>query len=85
MPDCPEFHQCVLERGCYTFGLVFPIAAALRLGDRLRPGPREPRSQLRRHHPAVDRLLGALCAAELPLLTRNRLAGLTAICVARKP
>ncbi len=22
LPDCPEFHQCVLERGCYTPALL---------------------------------------------------------------
>lgn len=74
-----------LERGCYSYGLVFPIAAVLRAGERLRPGPREPHSHLRRHHPVVNGLLGALCTAELPFLPLNRVAGLTAMCVARKP
>lgn len=75
-----------LGRGAYYFGGVFPIAVATRLAGRLRAGHGETtRSQLERHHPFVNRALGALCRAELPLLPLNRLAGLTAFCVARKP
>lgn len=75
-----------LERGAYYFGGVFPIAVATRLVERLRSGSNEaPRSQLERHHPFVNAALEALCRAELPLLPINRLAGLTAFCVARKP
>jgi len=76
----------ILERGAYYFGLVFPLAAATRIAGRLRSASSEaPQSQLKRHHPLVNRTLDALCQAELPLLSVNRLAGLTAFCLARKP
>jgi len=75
--------------GSYYFAAVLPLAAALRLGGRwcarasqpLRP----PRSQLVQHAPWVNRLLTWVCRAELPLLRHNRLGGLTALCLARKP
>lgn len=74
------------ELGVYYFGFVFPLAAVTRIAERLRPAtPGSPRSQLTRHRPLVNRLLTALCCAELPFLRINRLAGLTAFCVARKP
>ncbi len=68
-------------RGAYYFGLVFPLAAAVRLAQR---GAPEPRSSLRRHGAVTNGLLAAVCAAELPLLPVNRLAGLTAFVLARK-
>jgi SAM-dependent methyltransferase len=74
-----------VERGSYYFGAVFPLAAALRLGPKLTGRAEEPASQMRRHSPAVNGLLRALCTAELPLLRYNRLAGLTVFCLARKP
>ncbi|POA29336.1 MULTISPECIES: methyltransferase domain-containing protein [unclassified Pseudomonas] len=71
-------------QGVYYFGLVFPIAATLRL---LPTGaqPSAPRSQLKRHHPLVNTLLKTLCTLELPFMRVNRLAGLTVFCLARKP
>ncbi|MFY0730156.1 class I SAM-dependent methyltransferase [Pseudomonas sp. NFX15] len=73
-----------VQRGAYYFGAVFPIAAALRL---LPQGPQAsaPRSQLKRHHPLVNRVLKTLCALELPLMGRNRLAGLSVFVLAQKP
>ena len=73
-----------VEHGAYYFGLTFPLAAALRLSERARRQPREPASQLRRHHPVVNGLLKLICRAELPMFRFNRMAGLTVICVARK-
>ncbi len=69
-------------RGAYYFGLVFPLAAAVRLAQRTTS---EPRSSLARHGPLANGLLGAICAAELPLFAVNRLAGLSAFVLARKP
>jgi SAM-dependent methyltransferase len=69
-------------RGCYYFGLVFPLAAAVRLGNR---SADEARSSLERHGALTNALLSAVCAAELPLLRINRLAGLSAFVLARKP
>ena len=68
-------------RGAYYFGLVFPLAAAVRLATR---GGNEPKSNLRKHAPLTNGLLGAICTAELPLLPVNRLAGLSAFVLARK-
>jgi SAM-dependent methyltransferase len=69
-------------RGCYYFGLVFPLAAAVRLAAQ-RGG--EARTSLKRHGAVTNGLLTATCALELPFFSANRLAGLTAFVVARKP
>ncbi len=71
-----------IVRGAYFFGLVFPLAAAVRLASR---GENEPRSSLKRHGAFTNSVLGAVCAAELPLFPYNRLAGLTAFVLAKKP
>ena len=69
-------------RGAYYFGLVFPLAAAVRLVER---NATEPRSSLKRHGTLTNGLLTAACAAELPVFPINRLAGLSAFVLARKP
>jgi len=71
-----------IVRGAYYFALVFPLAAAMRLADR---NTTEPRSGLRKHGALANGLLAAACAAELPLFPHNRLAGLSAFVLARKP
>ncbi|MFI5000928.1 MAG: class I SAM-dependent methyltransferase [Reyranellales bacterium] len=68
--------------GAYYFGLVFPLAAAVRLATR---GDTEPRSSLKKHGALTNGILSAVCAAELPLFPFNRLAGLSAFVLARKP
>jgi SAM-dependent methyltransferase len=73
-----------VDRSCYFFGAVFPIAAAIRLAKKLLFLGRNPRSELKKHHPAVNRLLETICRAELPFMKLNRLAGLTVFCLARK-
>ena len=84
--------ECVIRsagllpiRRCYFFGLALPIAAAVRLGERLQNERREVRSHLRHHSPAVNTLLTAICALETPFMRMNRVAGLTAFCLAVKP
>ena len=72
-------------RRCYFFGLALPIAVAVRLGERLHNESREVRSHLRQHSPAVNTLLTAICALETPFMRMNRVAGLTAFCLAIKP
>ncbi|WP_223511395.1 class I SAM-dependent methyltransferase [Pseudomonas sp. GL-B-19] len=73
-----------VQQGAYYFGLVFPIAATLRLLPQgAQPSP--PRSQLKRHHPLVNTLLKSLCRIELPFMNANRLAGLTVFVLAQKP
>jgi 2-polyprenyl-3-methyl-5-hydroxy-6-metoxy-1,4-benzoquinol methylase len=68
--------------GAYFFGLVFPLAMAVRLVER---NTSEPRSSLKKHGALTNTLLAATCAAELPLFRFNRLAGLSAFVLARKP
>lgn len=70
-----------IVRGAYYFGLVFPLAAAVRLADR---NTTEPRSSLKKHGALANGLLAALCTAELPVFPINRLAGLSAFVLARK-
>jgi 2-polyprenyl-3-methyl-5-hydroxy-6-metoxy-1,4-benzoquinol methylase len=69
-------------RGAYYFGAVFPLAAAVRLATRSDPSPR---SSLKKHGVLTNSLLAAACAAELPLFPLNRLAGLSAFVLAKKP
>jgi 2-polyprenyl-3-methyl-5-hydroxy-6-metoxy-1,4-benzoquinol methylase len=69
-------------RGAYYFGAVFPLAAAVRLLSR---GATEPESSLEKHGALANGLLTLACAAELPLFKHNRLAGLSAFVLARKP
>ncbi|MCW0920352.1 class I SAM-dependent methyltransferase [Pseudomonas sp. RG1] len=73
-----------VQRGAYYFGAVFPIAAALRLMPQGSPIA-QPQSQLKRHHPWVNSVLKTLCRLELPLMGRNRLAGLSVFVLAQKP
>lgn len=68
-------------RGAYYFGLIFPLAAAVRLATR----SVEPKSSLGKQGPFTNALLTAACAAELPFFPLNRLAGLSAFVLARKP
>jgi SAM-dependent methyltransferase len=75
-----------LIRGSYYYGLVFPLAAATRLSQRLVGETTDkPRSQLQLHHPLLNELLFQACRTELLFHRWNRLAGLSAICLARKP
>jgi 2-polyprenyl-3-methyl-5-hydroxy-6-metoxy-1,4-benzoquinol methylase len=69
-------------KGAYYFGLVFPLAAAVRLATRR---DTQPRSSLSQHGALTNTVLAAACAAELPLFPLNRLAGLSAFVLARKP
>jgi 2-polyprenyl-3-methyl-5-hydroxy-6-metoxy-1,4-benzoquinol methylase len=69
-------------RGAYYFGLVFPLAVVVRLAQR---GAAEPKSSLRKHGALTNATLAAACSAELPLFPVNRLAGLSAFVLAKKP
>lgn len=72
-----------VERGCYFYGLLFPLAAATRLLGGLRRG--EPRSQMRPIGAVANAAFWWTCRVELPLFRTNRLAGLTAMVLASKP
>jgi len=67
--------------GAYYFGLIFPLAAAVRV---LQRGEAEPRSSLKQHDALTNGLLTAICAAERPFFFINRLAGLSAFVLAKK-
>lgn len=71
-----------IVRGAYYFGLIFPLAAAVRLARR---NTTEPRSSLKKHGAFTNGILTAACAAELLLFPYNRLAGLSAFVLAKKP
>lgn len=70
--------------GCYYFGLTLPIAAAVRLPERLRGSTGEAKSGMQRHSPLVNWALRSLSAVERIAFRANRLAGLTAFCLAEK-
>ena len=73
-----------LLQSSYYFGLTLPLAAGVRLGRRLNPLHREtPGSDMRPHGKLVNAALWQTSRAELTLLGRNRLAGLSVIAVAR--
>jgi 2-polyprenyl-3-methyl-5-hydroxy-6-metoxy-1,4-benzoquinol methylase len=84
----PEIEQTMraagleVVRGAYYFGAVFPLAAAVRLATR---NDATPRSSLKKHGALTNGLLAAACALELPLFPINRLAGLSAFVLAKKP
>jgi len=69
-------------KGAYFFGLVFPLAAVVRLATR---GSSQPRSSLSQHGVLTNSLLTTLCAVELPFFPLNRVAGLSAFVLAQKP
>ena len=73
-----------VKYGAYFFGIVFPIAATLRLAQKASSERCPVRSQLTRHYPIVNTVLKSLCNVELPLMKFNRVAGLTAFCLANK-
>ena len=68
--------------GAYYFGFIFPLAAAVRLATR---GELSPKSSLSKQGAIANGLLTLACAAELPLVPINRLAGLSAFVLAKKP
>ena len=75
-----------VNKSGYYFGIVFPLAAAIRLAKRQSDGaPKPAQSDLSLHHPWVNMALAALCSLEVPLINSNRLAGLTVFCAAQKP
>lgn len=74
----------VVERGCYVFGLLFPLVATMRLGARLLPA-RPPGSAMGDPAPPIAAALKAIMAVERPVMLYNRLAGVTAMVRARAP
>jgi SAM-dependent methyltransferase len=67
----------------YIFGLIFPIACAIRLVTRLL-SDKNPSSQLSKHNKITNTILRVLCRIEEPFIGVNRLFGLSVYCVAVK-
>ena len=83
-----ESSGLVVENTCYLYGALFPLAAASRLLGRLcaaLTGRDAVRSQMRLCGRLSNGALWAACRAELLMFRRNRLFGLTAMVIARKP
>lgn len=73
-------------RGRYFFGMLFPVAVAIRLAEarRLASGKIHPESALKRYPRVLNRALIAAHDVERTfMLPMNRIAGLTAFCLAR--
>ncbi len=76
----------IVDWSHYYYAAVFPIAAGLRLAERLkRPNAAAPQSQLRRHGALVNGVFSALLTAERPVMGANRLFGLTVFAGGHKP
>jgi hypothetical protein len=77
-----------LVRGRYFFASLFPLVALSRLYQqrRLASGKAQAESALHRHPPPINAALTWVHAVESATLFRiNRLAGLSAFCLARRP
>lgn len=72
--------------GRYFFGFLFPIAAGMRIMQSISKGmKRPPRSALRPASPFANFILGKVHDVECgTLLSVNRLAGVTAVCIATR-
>lgn len=69
----------------YYFAAVFPLAVITRIfGKYFSCRSEKVSSQLTRHHPLINLVLNKISDMELPLLSFNRLAGLTIFCLAEK-
>jgi len=73
-----------IERVFYYYGLVFPIAAVVRIFSWLLPNKISHRSNLKKHSAMVNVILKRLCVFELSWMRVNRLFGLTIFSVASK-
>ena len=69
----------------YYYAAVFPLAATVRLFDRIMRGSDDvPRTNLRKHNILTNGLLSALCAIERPVMRFNRIFGLSVFATFRK-
>jgi hypothetical protein len=73
-----------IQFGAYYFGLVFPIAACMRIFERFFKRSQIPQSQLKKHNVIVNNMLKIICKLEIGVMRFNRMAGLTVICLAVK-
>lgn len=73
-----------VRHGAYYFGMVFPIAAAIRIAQKVDHKRKPAHSQLTMHNPIANAILKSICNIELPVMRINRMAGLTVLCLADK-
>ena len=73
-----------IEKSCYFFSLVFPIAFAVRMFEKLFNKSKSPKSGLVKHSGIVNSILVGLCNIDLSFFEYNRFFGLTVFCVAKK-
>lgn len=87
LPGIEAVMRCAglrVEGGRYLYGGLLPVAAALRLPERLQPKVVTPQSQMRPVSAFMNAALLGVCRAEA-LLPGNRVAGLTAMAWGRVP
>lgn len=73
-----------IDTGFYYFGAVLPIAVVTRLMKNIFCSQHKPQSQLQSHSKFVNSFLSSLCSFEINFMLKNRFAGLSAMCVAKK-
>jgi len=75
-----------IERGCYFYAFLLPLAAAHRIvGGLFRGRNLAPRSAMRNYGKFLNALFWNICRMEVPFFEANRVAGLTAFVIASKP
>ena len=86
IPQVMENAGLIVERRAYYFGLIFPLVVAVRLASRLfGRSTVESHSDLRQHSALTNSILSLVCRVELPFFRFIRLAGVSLVCMARKP
>lgn len=74
-----------LDRKCYFYGLIFPLAATVRILNSLRHNRDDvPHSDLKKYNAFINGILSLACWLELPWFRYNRWAGLSVFCLAHK-
>lgn len=74
-----------MELGCYFYGALLPLVAAMRLGRRLMRNNGPPHSDMRRFGAVTNTVFDAICRTELSLFRANRIGGLSVFGLAAKP
>lgn len=73
-----------LTRSSYYYGLLFPIVSLLRIAKNKFKTSKLAQSELAQHNPLTNWTLSKICLLELRFMRLNKLAGLTAFCLAVK-
>jgi len=73
-----------LDYSFYYFGVIFPVAAIIRLLGKLQRSNANAKSDLKVHNKITNGMIKVLCKMETITMRANKLAGLTIFCVASK-